>query len=167
MHILNHVLTKSSILPGLTRSYYLICITAIIYLSFSSFSFPLTNVYRVSHVDRVTSPLSSNEKGAWRLSSPPKVSQLMHDILGAKRTGTWLGCVIHWSGQSNCEHANTGQHKGPAQEKSPPAGYNMQPKVERSLRNIIMMFVTADDSARVENKRGASGSVPNGAEEWS
>lgn len=42
----------------------------------------------------------------------------------------------------------------------------MQLKVERSLKNIIMMFVTADDSARVENKRGASGCVPNGAEEW-
>lgn len=29
-----------------------------------------------------------------------------------------------------------------------------------------MMFVTANDSAWVENKRGASGSVLNGAEEW-
>lgn len=29
-----------------------------------------------------------------------------------------------------------------------------------------MKFVTANDSAWVENKRGASGSVLNGAEEW-
>lgn len=43
----------------------------------------------------------------------------------------------------------------------------MQIKVEYSLRNIIMMFVTADDSASVEEKkRGATGLVSNGAEEW-
>lgn len=29
-----------------------------------------------------------------------------------------------------------------------------------------MMFVTAHDSARVEDKRGASDFVANGAEEW-
>lgn len=29
-----------------------------------------------------------------------------------------------------------------------------------------MMFVSANDSAWVENKRGASGFVLNGAEEW-
>lgn len=48
----------------------------------------------------------------------------------------------------------------------PPAGYDMLLKVERSLRNIIMMFVTAHDSARVEDKRGTSDFVANGAEEW-
>lgn len=41
----------------------------------------------------------------------------------------------------------------------------MQIKVEYSLRNIIMMFVTADDSASAEKKRGATGLVSNGAEE--
>lgn len=41
----------------------------------------------------------------------------------------------------------------------------MQIKVEGSLRNIIMMFVTANDSASVEKKRGLSGLVSNGAED--
>lgn len=96
----------------------------------------------------------------------PKVLLPVHDILKVERTGKWLGRVTHWSGHSNSEHANTGQHIDPTQEKRPPAGYDMQLKVERSLRNIIMMFVTADDSAWVANKRGASGFGPNGAEEW-
>ena len=96
----------------------------------------------------------------------PKVLLPVHDILEAERMGKWLGCVTHWSGHSNSGHANTAQHIDLTQEKRPPAGYDMQLKVESSLRNIIMMFVTADDSAWVANKRGASGFGPNGAEEW-
>lgn len=69
--------------------------------------------------------------------------------------------MIHWSGRRDSKNEKTGRHI----ETSPPAGYDMQIKVEYSLRNIIMMFVTADDSASAEKKRGATGLVSNGAEE--
>ena len=70
--------------------------------------------------------------------------------------------MIHWSGHSDSEHESTGRHIEPT---PPPPGYDMQMKVEYSLRNIIMMFVT-DDSAWAVRKRGAPGLVANGAEEW-
>lgn len=118
--------------------------------------------------------LSYNEDATKRHSScPPKSSPLRHDILA--RAGKWLGCVIHWGGRSINVHSNMGRHIDPTQERAPPlrpsfllppAGYDMLLKVERSLRNIIMMFVTANDSARVEDKRGTSDFVANGAEEW-
>lgn len=50
----------------------------------------------------------------------PQVFQLMHNILEGERTVKRLGCVIHWSEQSNYEHANMGQHIDFSQEKSPP-----------------------------------------------
>lgn len=100
------------------------------------------------------------------LLSPYSVSQCMMSR-EQSRQGSDLGCVcdsVEWTlKQRACK--NTGQHIDPGSGEEPPAGYSMQLKVERSLRNIIMMFVTAHDSARVENKRGASGSVLNGAEE--
>lgn len=97
---------------------------------------------------------------------PWSLSLLTHDILEARGQGSDLGV---WFTRVDVQIAGMqtlGQHIDPSPENSPPAGYSMQPKVECALRNIIMMFVTANDSAWVENKRGASGFVANGAEEW-
>lgn len=59
-------------------------------------------------------------------------------------TFQWRACQRGWA------------HRSRSGVESPPAGYDTQLKVECSLRNIIMMFVTADNSARADDKRGAS-----------
>lgn len=91
----------------------------------------------------------------------------MHNILEGGREGrevTWVCDSLEWTVKLRaCEHGSAQRsHSG----EEPPAGYNMQLKVGPSLGNSLTMFVTADDSAWVENKRVARGSALNGAEEW-
>lgn len=93
----------------------------------------------------------------------PKDFQLMHTILKSREDGEG-NPVIHWGGHPNRELANAGQHIDPLRRRAP-RGPQHAAKGRALIGIIIMLFVTANDSARVENKRGASGLVPNGAEE--
>lgn len=116
---------------------------------------------------RVTrTSLTYNEVATKCQSSSPEVvpANAWYSGSTGDREVTWVYDSLEWTlKQRACKHGSAHRcHSG----EEPPAGYNMQLKVERSLRNIIMMFVTANDSARVENKRGTSGFVSNGAEEW-
>lgn len=87
-------------------------------------------------------------------------------MLFSQGTGKCLGCydsLEQTFKKQTCKHGSA--HRSHLGEELP-VGYNMQPKVERSLKNITMMFVTASDSAWVENKKGSRDFVSNGAEEW-
>lgn len=62
-------------------------------------------------------------------------------------------------------------HRSPRRSQSgertiPATGYKINLKVEPSLRSSVMMFVTANNSASVENKRWMSGFALSRAEEW-
>lgn len=98
-------------------------------------------------------------------SLPSLKSSLLIDIVleeqGDRRSdlGAWFTGV-------DIQIANMKTQVGTSRRPPAPPGYNMKIKVEYSLRNIIMMFVTTDDSASAEKKRGETGLMSNGAEEW-
>lgn len=110
-----------------------------------------TTGYFISHIDIVSrySP-TFNEKIMKKLHDvshfSPKSSSSC--VIIWKQSGqevTWVCDSLEWTVKLRaCKHGSA--HRSRSGEELP-AGYNMQPKVEHSLRNIIMMFVTANDSA--------------------
>lgn len=90
------------------------------------------------------------------VSQPPSSTAMARDSGWGYREVTWVCDSLEWTFQQRaCQHGSADRSRSGV-KSPPPAGYDMPLKVEHSLRNIIMMFVTADDSARVDDKRGAS-----------